>query len=697
MTVDEINAKHDREEPPPMAEHTPKEFQFAERTLLKMVADSRFFPQRAGCSDWFRPHHHRDRDDNDTVATVAPGAADTEDKNKNAGGKNGSMARRRRRSEEDSITIATASTASTCGDVNTSSNGNRRNTIGCVPTTAAATTEEEEGEGTPSDNNNGLLTCSISSISSYDSAFLSALGLLSPATTATTVTPPTSLAIDDDGMDDRTAPSSRAPPKEYSTVPSIHERDVDYGHVLGLGGFCEVRVAHLRDARNDHRHRYAMKYLSPAKMAPRIPFGKFGTKDGVQPRNKQFERSIADLAIEARFLALLSHPNIISLHYVSEGELETQFNCQEEGGHYRHRFGYFMLLDPLFETLATRIEKTYLPQVFGAHLLAPSDSSSSNSSRNGLWKRMIRRNDVHDSLPMETWRGQLAQRLEGLKGIASALRYLHDDCRVVYRDVKPDNIGFYRKPDPRCHSGYAEIPKLFDFGLAKELKPQYLCASHPLGRPKSNPVGEPSGFDTYKLTARSGSRRYMAPEVALSSPYNERADVYSLGIVLYQVASLVTPFEGYSLYRHEEEVLALGDRPDARIPCKRRSLKKIKRSLGVSYAEWLAGRKRRGEGFEKMNNLLALRTKCVWTEGLRDLIEECWHSNLFLRPSMEDVVERLEGCIRELTATVSGGKSSKSRGSHLSINQETECISSISHGGDSSNWVGEGLHNSNPQ
>merc|ERR1711957_575365 len=118
-------------------------------------------------------------------------------------------------------------------------------------------------------------------------------------------------------------------------------------------------------------------------------------------------------------------------------------------------------------------------------------------------------------LPLESWSLQLAQRLEGLKGVASALTYLHDECSVIYRDCKPDNIGFYRKPHPNCHCGkrsptasangsscsctcYTEIPKLFDFGLAKELKPKLLKAHPHHERDRT--------VDTYKLTAGSGSQ-----------------------------------------------------------------------------------------------------------------------------------------------------------------------------------------------
>lgn len=249
--------------------------------------------------------------------------------------------------------------------------------------------------------------------------------------------------------------------------------------------------------------------------------------------------------------------------------------------------------------------------------------------------------------------------------------------------AQPDNIGFYRKPHPHCHCGrrrhstssssctcYTEISKLFDFGLAKELKPRYLKA-HPQHDPHED-------ITTYKLTARSGSRRYMSPEVAFSLPYNEKADVYSLGVVLYQVASLVTPFEGYSLCRHEDEVLSSGDRPDVHIPSMKRSLMKIKMSDISSYDDW------KGEGdVKRRTKHLALRTKCVWTKELRCLIEECWHADLRCRPSMREVVGRLDRCIQDLTRshqnsekkTVMVRKLSTSSG-RKSMGQETERLSS---------------------
>ena len=390
-----------------------------------------------------------------------------------------------------------------------------------------------------------------------------------------------------------------------------------------------------------------MKYLSPTKHLPK----EAPTPGKPRPRNKAFERGIADLAIEARFLALLSHDNIIKLHYVTGGSLEEQFNCAEalRTGSYRHEFGLVMLIDPLCETLAKRIDDTYVPRVFADPTTRPTPAAAP-ASKGWLRRLATAKKKAAGQLPLEGWRIQLARRLEGLRGIASAMQYLHDRCRVVYRDCKPDNIGFRRRHLPG--GLVAEVPMLFDFGLAKELKPKLrkVHPHHTDGRSE----------DTYRLTARSGSRRYMAPEVAFSTPYNEKADVYSFGIMLYQVASLVTPFEGYSLYRHEKEILCDQGRPDVRLPTGRRALAKVAKAAGLSYAEW-----QEQPDVERRARQLEICTKCVWTQDLRRLIEQCWNDDMRERPHMRDVVSRLEVCIEELMP----------EGMRKSLLQETEALS----------------------
>lgn len=88
--------------------------------------------------------------------------------------------------------------------------------------------------------------------------------------------------------------------------------------------------------------------------------------------------------------------------------------------------------------------------------------------------------------------------------------------------------------------------QLFDFGLAKELKPRDLAE----GR-----------SDIYHATGLTGSRRYMAPEVIRSEPYGFGVDVYSFGILLWEIMALRTPFCGYHADKHHEQVVVAARRP----------------------------------------------------------------------------------------------------------------------------------------
>jgi serine/threonine protein kinase len=54
---------------------------------------------------------------------------------------------------------------------------------------------------------------------------------------------------------------------------------------------------------------------------------------------------------------------------------------------------------------------------------------------------------------------------------------------------------------------------------------------------------------------------YMAPEVALSQPYTETSDVYSFGILLWQICKLELPYEGITDEMVERKVVHCGFRP----------------------------------------------------------------------------------------------------------------------------------------
>jgi hypothetical protein len=93
--------------------------------------------------------------------------------------------------------------------------------------------------------------------------------------------------------------------------------------------------------------------------------------------------------------------------------------------------------------------------------------------------------------------------------VADALHHAHQ-FSIVHRDVKPANVVVSR-------SGRA---KLTDFGVA------YVPAS-----------------DVTQSGSALGSPRYMAPEQVLGQPIDARADIFSLGVVLYELLARRTPFE----------------------------------------------------------------------------------------------------------------------------------------------------------
>lgn len=69
------------------------------------------------------------------------------------------------------------------------------------------------------------------------------------------------------------------------------------------------------------------------------------------------------------------------------------------------------------------------------------------------------------------------------------------------------------------------------------------------------------GDGRYDMTGNTGSRRYMAPEVAKDQDYNESVDVYSFGILLWELCAAEKPFYGYGSGKHMQEVVLGGERP----------------------------------------------------------------------------------------------------------------------------------------
>merc|ERR1712070_652617 len=67
--------------------------------------------------------------------------------------------------------------------------------------------------------------------------------------------------------------------------------------------------------------------------------------------------------------------------------------------------------------------------------------------------------------------------------------------------------------------------------------------------------------DGYWHTGMRGSLRYMAPEVAMSRPYNDRSEIYSLALILWEMATQEVPYSGVEADTFEQQVCLQHVRP----------------------------------------------------------------------------------------------------------------------------------------
>ena len=168
------------------------------------------------------------------------------------------------------------------------------------------------------------------------------------------------------------------------------------------------------------------------------------------------------------------------------------------------------------------------------HIVTVFDAGVSDQSAY-IAMELLKGRDLRQ-LRQEGWRPTPAQAATIVRRVADALAYAHSKG-VIHRDIKPANIFMVGRTQPR----------VLDFGIAR------ITHQH-----------DGSG------DIAAGSPYYMAPEQVRQQPVDRRADVFSLGVVLYELLTDKKPFTGRTLTEITGSVLdhkpPRADELDAGVP-----------------------------------------------------------------------------------------------------------------------------------
>ena len=123
-----------------------------------------------------------------------------------------------------------------------------------------------------------------------------------------------------------------------------------------------------------------------------------------------------------------------------------------------------------------------------------------------------------------------------MQQIVRGLQYLYQNG-VLHRDLKPQNILL-----DKCHN-----IKLIDFGLAREFNESGDMAGDMAG---DDDCSAPSLFETF-----CGSPMYMSPEMLHRQKYETSSDLWSLGVIMFELITGHTPFHAKNFQELEKQIL----------------------------------------------------------------------------------------------------------------------------------------------
>ncbi|XP_030457086.2 serine/threonine/tyrosine-protein kinase HT1 [Syzygium oleosum] len=185
--------------------------------------------------------------------------------------------------------------------------------------------------------------------------------------------------------------------------------------------------------------------------------------------------------------------------------------------------------------------------------------------------------------------------------ISRGMEYLHSQG-VIHRDLKSNNLLL--NDEMRV--------KVADFGTS--------CLETQCQESKGN----------------KGTYRWMAPEMIKEKPYTRKVDVYSFGIVLWELTTALLPFQGMTPVQAAFAVAEKNDRPPLPESCQPALAHLIKRC-------WAANPSKRPD-FSDIVAVLEKYDECV-KEGL----PLTSHSSLVSR---KRILERLKGCVSSMSSSI---------------------------------------------
>lgn len=211
---------------------------------------------------------------------------------------------------------------------------------------------------------------------------------------------------------------------------------------------------------------------------------------------------------EAKTIAKFNHPNIVPIYSISENQ-----------GLYYIAMGY--IPGPLLKDIIERLRKHKANEL-------KADSVKKIVQDVITSKKDISQKNIAIKRDSTFWNKSYSHFVATIGAeIANALNYAHQNG-VFHGDLKPSNILL-------THEG---IPMIVDFGLSKDIK--------------KRSFSEGASREAKEFT---GTLAYAAPEQIKENIINDKTDIWSLGVTLYELLTFRNPFLGSTVKETADKIL----------------------------------------------------------------------------------------------------------------------------------------------